>query len=192
MKMRTFLFAAVLLSFVSINADAAPVEDYASTIQMFRQSPLVQPLLDNAYGYAVFPYVGKGAMVIGTAYGKGQVYRGGQVTGLSSVFKLSFGLQMGGQAYSEIIFFQDQRAYDDFTRGNFEFNAAASAVAITSAVQTQTGTVGNTAGVSNGPSTDKQLAAVYVKGMAVFVHVKGGFMYEASVGGQKFTFKPLK
>lgn len=192
MKMRGIFLIAVLLSLVGVKANAAKVEDYSSTIQVFRQSPLVQPLFQNAYGYAVFPNIGKGAAFLGAAFGKGQVYRGGQVTGFSSVVKLSVGLQMGGQDYSEIIFFQNQSAYDDFTRGNFEFDAKASAVAITAAAQTQAGTTGTTAGVSASPSTGKQLAANYVKGMAVFVHVKGGFMYEVSVAGQKFTFEPVR
>ncbi len=192
MKMRITLFVAALLALVSAQANAAQVQDYSSTLQVFRQSSLAQSLFQSSYGYAVFPKIGKGAAFIGGSFGRGQVYRAGQVTGFTTVFKLSFGLQMGGQAYSEIIFFQDQRAYDDFTRGNFELDATASAVAVTAAAQTQTGTIGSTVGVSNSPSTGKQLAATYVKGMAIFIHVKGGFMYEAAVGGQKFTFEPLR
>jgi hypothetical protein len=102
---------------------------------------------------------------------------------------LSIGFQAGGQAFSQMVFFQDQRAYEEFTSGNFEFDATASAVAITAGVQAKAGTEGATAGASAGPATGKQANAGYHKGMAVFVHAKGGLMYEASVGGQKFSFK---
>jgi len=104
--------------------------------------------------------------------------------------KGSIGFQLGGQAFSQMIFFQDKRAYDEFTSGSFEFDASASAVAITAGVQAKAGTEGATAGASAGPTTGKQAKASYHKGMAVFVHAKGGLMYEASIGGQKFTFKP--
>jgi lipid-binding SYLF domain-containing protein len=106
---------------------------------------------------------------------------------------VSVGWQWGGQAFSQIIFFEDKRAYDDFTSGNFEFDATASAVAITAGAQAKAGTEGATAGASAGPATGAQAKkANYHKGMAVFVHTKGGLMYEASIGGQKFTFKPNK
>ena len=183
---------AIALVLVPIQAlRAATVEDYSKTIELFRESPLTQPYFANAYGYAVFPVVGKGGAVVGGAFGKGQVYRGGKVTGHSSLVHLSIGLQLGGQAYSEIIFFQDKRAYDEFTTGSFELDAKASAVAITAGAQAEAGTTGLTAGASAGPKSQVQLAARYVKGTAVFVHIKGGFMYEAAVGGQKFSFEPL-
>ena len=89
-----------------------------------------------------------------------------------------------------MIFFQDKRAFDEFTSGNFEFDAAASAVAITAGVQVKAGTEGATAGASAGPATGAQAEIKYHKGMAVFVHTKGGLMYEAAIGGQKFSYKP--
>jgi hypothetical protein len=89
-----------------------------------------------------------------------------------------------------MIFFQDKRAFDEFTSGNFEFDAAASAVAITAGVQAKAGTEGATAGASAGPATGAQAEIKYHKGMAVFVHTKGGLMYEAAIGGQKFSYKP--
>ena len=91
--------------------------------------------------------------------------------------------------FSEIVFFEDKRAYDEFTSGNFEFDASASAVAITAGVQASTGTEGSSAGASAGPATGKQVKTSYRKGMVVFVHAKGGLMYEATIGGQKFSFK---
>ena len=119
-------------------------------------------------------------------------YRQGKVTGTSSLIKASIGFQAGGQAFSQMIFFQDKRAYDDFTGGEFAFDAAASAVAITAGAQAQAGTTGAAAGASAGPATGEQAARGYTKGMAVFVHAKGGLMYEASIGGQKFSFTPKK
>lgn len=171
----------------------APVsaDEYENTISIFRQSPAVQPFFENAYGYAVFPTVGKGGIVVGGAYGKGQVYRQGKITGHVTLSKVSIGFQLGGQAFSEIIFFQDRRAYDEFTSGSFEFDASMSAVAITAGAQAKAGTEGTTAGASAGPATGAQANIGYTKGLAVFVHTKGGLMYEAAIGGQKFDFTPL-
>ena len=121
----------------------------------------------------------------------GQVYRQGTVTGTAVLVKLSVGFQLGGQAFSEMIFFKDKRAYDEFTKGTFEFDASASAVAVTAGAQAQTGSSGSSAGLSAGPATGKQLGGSYRKGMAIFVHTKGGLMYEAAVGGQVFNFKAL-
>ena len=136
--------------------------------------------------------MGKGAFLIGGAFGEGRMYQGGQVTGSVSQANFSLGMQVGGQAFSEIIFLQDKRAYDEFTNGAFEFESKVSAVAVTAGVQAQAGTGGNSASASAGPSTTKQFAATYVKGMAVLVHVHGGLMVEAAVGGQVFEFKPLR
>jgi lipid-binding SYLF domain-containing protein len=172
-------------------ASAADVEDFSGTISVFKQSPQVQPYFKQAYAYAVFPTVGKGGLGIGASHGKGQVYRGGKVTGKASMTKVSIGFQAGGQAFSQIIFLEDKRAYDDFTSGNFEFDAQASAVAITAGAQAKAGTEGATASASAGPKTGAQADVKYRKGAAVFVHIKGGLMYEASIGGQKFKFKPL-
>jgi lipid-binding SYLF domain-containing protein len=172
-------------------SSAVAVEDYSNSIAVFKKSPVCKPYFDKAYGFAMFPTIGEGAFGIGAAHGDGQVYRGGKVTGYTSMTQLSIGFQAGGQAYSQIIFFEDKRAYDNFTSGNFEFDASASAVVVTAAAQAATGTTGNTAGASVSPSTGKQLAASYYKGTAIFVHTKGGLMYEASIAGQKFNFKPV-
>lgn len=170
---------------------AIPVQadKFSDTIEIYKKSESVQPFFKSAHGYAVFPTIGKGGMVIGGAYGKGQVYKDGKVTGDTSLIKATIGFQLGGQAFSEVIFFQDQRAYDEFTSGNFEFDASASAVVITVGAQAKAGTAGTTAGASAGPATGAQVKSSYHKGMAVFVHTKGGLMYEATIGGQKFSFK---
>ncbi len=170
---------------------AYTVEDYSNSIAVFEKSPASQPYFNNSYGYAMFPTIGQGGFGIGAARGDGQVYRGGKVTGYTSMTQISIGFQVGGQAFSQIIFFEDKRAYDDFTRGNFEFDASASAVAITAGAQASAGTTGSTAGASTGPATGKQATTNYYKGTATFVHTKGGLMYKAAIGGQKFSFKPV-
>jgi lipid-binding SYLF domain-containing protein len=181
---------SALLSIGSITVASAD-DNFAATVDLFAKSPQVQPFFANAYGYAVFPVVGKGGLVVGGSYGKGRVYRDREVTGEVSLVQLSVGFQAGGQAFSQIVFFQDERAYNEFTSGSFEFDATASAVAITAGAQARIGTTGQSAGASAGPATGVQSQGHYVKGMAVFVHVKGGLMYEAAIGGQKFNFKPL-
>ena len=188
---RCLILAAIIISALTFS-NMARADSYSDTIGVFKKSPAVQPFFKSAYGYAVFPTIGKGGIGIGGAYGKGQVYKGGKVTGTTKLFKATIGFQLGGQAFSEMIFFQDKRAYDDFTGGNFEFDAAVSAVAITAGVQASVGSEGKTAGASAGPATGTQAKTNYRKGMVVFVHAKGGLMYEAAIGGQKFSFEPNK
>ena len=107
-KYGVFLLASIFMVGLGYHiANASEVKDYSSTIKVFQQSPQVQPYFKNAYGYAVFPTVGKGGLWIGGAYGKGQVYRGGKVTGTTKLVKVSLGFQAGGQAFSQIIFFQE-------------------------------------------------------------------------------------
>jgi len=187
-------FSILMIMFILALALANPVQadKFTDTVNVFKKSEAVQPFFKNAYGYAVFPTIGKAGIGIGGSYGTGQVYEGGKVTGEVSVIKGSIGWQLGGQAFSQMIFFKDKRAYDEFTSGNFEFDATASAVAITAGAQASAGTEGASAGASAGPATGKQAKTSYHKGMVVFVHTKGGLMYEASIGGQKFTFKPKK
>lgn len=135
------------------------------------KDPSMQVFFDQAHGYAVFPTVGKGGMMIGGAYGKGRVFRQGGAIGSVTLTQVTLGFQLGGQAYREIIFFKDKATLDDFTSGNFEFSAQASAVAATA-----------------GASAD----ADYNNGVAVFTLARGGLMYEASIGGQKFSFTPAE
>ena len=186
-----YLYKMLLVAITGVFclSTTAMADKYTNTIQVFKKSEATQPFFKSAYGFAVFPTVGKAGIGIGGAYGKGQVYREGKVTGETSLMKATIGLQLGGQAFSEIIFFEDKRAYTDFTNGNFEFDASASAVAITAGMQAKAGTEGTSAGASAGPATGAQAHTSYYKGMAVFIHTKGGLMYEASIGGQKFSFK---
>ena len=184
------IFITLVMSMAGTGVGTAHADKFTKTIDVFKKSEAVKPFFANSYGYAVFPTVGKGGFVVGGAYGSGQVYAKGVVTGTTELFKGTIGFQLGGQAFSQMIFFQDKRAFDEFTGGNFEFEAGVSAVAITAGVQAKAGTEGATAGASAGPATGAQATINYHKGMAVFVHAKGGLMYEASIGGQKFSYKP--
>ena len=192
MRCLRFVILCFIIIFASSFYNLVQAEEYSKTIETFKKSSAVQPFFKNAYGYAVFPTVGKGGFLIGGAYGSGQVYRQGKVTGSTKLFKGTIGFQLGGQAFSEIIFFKDKRAYDDFASGNFEFDASASAVAITAGVQAKAGTDGATAGVSTGQVTGTQAKTSYMRGMAVFIQTIGGLMYEAAIGGQKFTYASIQ
>ena len=189
--MRLLKITLVGLMIIAATGGINPVlaENYTATIELFRRSPEAQKYFAEAYGYAVFPTIAKGGIGIGGAYGEGKVYREGKITGNVSMVKLSAGLQLGVQAFSEIIFFKDRHAYERFTAGSFEFDATASAVIVTLGGQAQVGTGGSTAGVALGPATAKYGDVRYTRGMAVFIKAIGGLMYEAAIGGQKFIFK---
>ncbi|HEY6063331.1 MAG TPA: YSC84-related protein [Chitinophagaceae bacterium] len=131
---------------------------------------LMKNLFANAYGYVIFPNVGKGGIGIGGAAGKGVVYRGGSVIGKAQLTQVSIGFQFGGQAYREVIFFETKADLDRFKENKIEFSAQASAVAVTA---------GASANVK------------YKEGVMIFTQQKGGLMYEASVGGQKFNYSPF-
>ncbi len=178
------LLLVFLLPFSPVRAD-----DYQDTIGIFKQAGESSRYFDNAYGYAVFPSIGKGGLILGGAYGKGRVYAQGQYTGDTEMTQVTLGLQLGGQAYRQIIFFQDERSYREFTSGNFEFGAQATAVAITAGASASASTTGSTAGASGGQH-DATTVGGYYKGMAVFTVAKGGLMVEAAIGGQKFEFHP--
>ncbi|WP_335922097.1 lipid-binding SYLF domain-containing protein [Shewanella chilikensis] len=183
------LFTLVALVGSLLLAPTASANDsYSSAIATFKQASETHKFFDSAYGYAIFPTIGKGGLGIGAAYGKGRVYRGGAYTGDSSMTQVSIGFQIGGQAYSEIIFFKDAQAYRDFTSGSFEFGAQASAVAINAGANAQAGTTGNSAGASQAGGSQAAKAA-YINGMAVFTAAKGGLMVEAALAGQSFTFE---
>jgi lipid-binding SYLF domain-containing protein len=172
-KVFTFL-ASIALVVASATAlakwDPDEVEEYdaksQTAIAAFKESdPSIKQFVEKSVGYVVIPTVGKAALGIGGARGKGILYEGGVPTAVVTLTQLSFGFQGGGQAYSEFIFFEDAATLENFKNGNFELNAQASAVAVTA-----------------GASAD----AAFNGGMAIFTQAKGGLMYEAAVGGQKF------
>lgn len=189
----THAFRALLITLVSSFAFAsiAAADDYADTVQLFKNAGQSGTFFDKAYGYAVFPTVGKGALGIGGARGKGRVYAQGKYVGDATLTQVSIGFQAGGQAYSQIVFFEDERAFREFTSGEFGFGAGVSAVAITAAASATASTTGNSAGVSGGKK-DATTTGEYFKGMAVFTIAKGGLMYEAALAGQKFSFRAKK
>jgi lipid-binding SYLF domain-containing protein len=182
--------SAFLLVAVQCFAGAwALADSYSDTVALFRNAGASASFFNSCYGYAVFPTIGKGGLVVGAAHGKGKVYVQGKYIGDSSMTQLSVGLQAGGQAYSQIVFFEDQRALKDFTGGDFEFGADASAVALTAGAEASAGTAGASAGASGGKK-DAVTAGSYHNGVAIFTIVKGGAMYQATVAGQKFKFTP--
>ena len=166
----------------------ALADDYADTIKVFRGAGESGHYFNKCYAYAVFPTIGKGGIGIGGAHGSGRVYANGAYVGDTSMTQVTIGWQLGGQAFSQIIFFEDKRAFDEFTGGNFEFGAQATAVAITAGASAQAGSTGTSAGASGTQHSAKTVARYY-KGTAVFTVAKGGLMYEASIGGQKFSYK---
>ena len=137
-------------------------------LNKFKNISSLKPYFKKARGYAVFPNVGKGGFGIGGARGKGEVFEKGDVIGSTTLTQVSVGFQLGGQAFSQIIFFKNKKSLERFTEGNFEFGASASAVLI---------------------SEGANASADYSDGVAVFTFSKGGLMYEASIGGQKFSYK---
>jgi lipid-binding SYLF domain-containing protein len=147
------------------------VKEAQETIQVFKKAdPGMSKFFDGAAGYAVFRTVGKGAIGIGGAGGSGVLFEKGHAIGKTSLAQVTIGLQLGGQAYSEVVFFESAAALTDFKKGEFALAAQVSAVA-----------------AAAGASAN----AKYANGVAVFTIAKGGLMYEASVGGQKFGYEPF-
>ena len=181
---RAFSLAPALL----LMAGMAHAGKYADTINLFRNAGESSAFFDKSYAYAVFPTVGEAGFGVGGALGKGHVYVHGQLVGDTTMGQVSVGFQAGGKAYSQIIFFQDRRALEEFESGTFEFAAGASAVAITAGASASVGTSGASAGASGGDRNARD-TGVYEKGMAVFTIAKGGLMYAATIAGQKFSYK---
>jgi lipid-binding SYLF domain-containing protein len=183
-KFSALMFIATLLM-VSMTASA---DEYDDTIAIFKNAGESGTYFAKSYAYVVFPTVGKAGLGVGGAHGSGRMFAQGKYVGDVKMNQLSVGLQAGGQAFSQIIFLQDKRAYDEFTNGNFEFDATVQAVAITASATASAGTTGAAAGAAGGKK-DATTAGNYHKGMAVFTVAKGGLMYQAAVGGQKFKYK---
>jgi lipid-binding SYLF domain-containing protein len=184
---RTSILTALLLC---LPLGAAQAATFKQTIDIFRNSGASAAFFGHSYAYAVFPAVGSGALGVGGAFGKGHVYVHGRYVGDATMGQLSVGFQAGGKAYSEIIFFEDKRALDEFESGNFEFAADASVVAVTAGANASAATNGASAGAS-ATENDATTHGVYQKGMAVFTVAKGGLMYSAAISGQKFSYEPV-
>jgi lipid-binding SYLF domain-containing protein len=169
-------------------AGVANAGKYADTEALFRNAGQSAWFFPNSYAYAVFPNIGEGGFVVGGAFGRGRVYIHGQLVGDTSMKQLSVGFQAGGKDYSQIIFFKDKRALEQFESGAFEFRAGASAVAITAGASASVGTNGASSGASGGQK-DARTDGSWNDGMAVFTIAKGGLMYAADIAGQKFSYK---
>jgi lipid-binding SYLF domain-containing protein len=165
-----FVSSSSVLAFEPDTSDELQLSVAKAILDLKGADPGVEKFFDNAAGYAVFPRVGKGGIGIGGAYGKGLVIVGEKAVGRTSLSQATIGFQLGGQVYSQFIFFEDETALGHFQRGNFEFGAQASAVAVTL-----------------GASAD----ADYDGGVAVFTQTGGGLMYEATISGQKFKYEDL-
>jgi lipid-binding SYLF domain-containing protein len=148
-----------------------PVHEAREAIQAFEKAdPGISKFFHGSAGYVVFPTVGKGAIGVGGAHGSGILFEQGQPVGKATLTQVTIGLQLGGESYSEVVFLETAATVKDFKKGNFELAAQASAMA-----------------AAAGASAN----AKYKQGVAVFTVAKGGLMYEASVGGQKFGYEPL-
>jgi lipid-binding SYLF domain-containing protein len=165
-----FVFASGLWAFEPDTSDELQLDVKKAILDVQKSDPSIQKFFDGAAGYAVFPKVGKGGIGVGGAYGKGLVIVADKAIGKTSLSQVTVGFQLGGQVYQQFIFFKDETALGNFQRGNFEMGAQASAVAVTL-----------------GASAD----ADYDKGVAVFTHISGGLMYEATISGQKFKYESL-
>jgi lipid-binding SYLF domain-containing protein len=187
--MKHLLRIFALVPFLIVSVGVARAGSYPDTIAAFEKAGASGTFFSRSYAYAVFPTVGTGALGVGGAYGKGRVYVHGVHSGDATLTQLSLGFQAGGKAYSEIIFFEDKRALDEFESGIFEFGADASVVAVTAGANAGAATNGASAGVSAGKN-DATTRGAFQKGMAVFTIAKGGLMFSASIAGQKFSFSP--
>jgi lipid-binding SYLF domain-containing protein len=180
----------MLGALLTLSIGVAHADSYSDALKTFKNAKESAKFFSSSYGYALFPTIGQGGFVVGGFYGKGQVYVHGKAVAKTSATQVNVGFQAGGQAYSQIIFFQDKRAFDEFATGKFAFSADMNAVAITAAASASANTTGSNASASGGKN-DAVVAGGYQKGMAVFTIAKGGLMYAATVGGQKFSYKPL-
>jgi len=184
-------FLALVLASLSAVASMAAADEYSDTVTLFKNAGESAEFFSNSYGYAVFPSIGKGGLVVGGAHGNGRVYENGKYIGDTSMTQVSVGFQAGGEAFRQIIFFENKAALDQFTSGNFEFGADVGAVAIKTGASGSVGTAGATGSASSGGQKHSGNSANYHKGMAVFTAVKGGAMVQATVGGQKFKYKAV-
>jgi lipid-binding SYLF domain-containing protein len=187
MKFKNLTILSMCLMFGSTAHAAATLDECNAALAKFKQLGNVPQMIAESYGYAVLPTIGKAGIGIGGAGGTGCVYANGKHTGNVSMGQVTIGWQLGGQAYSQIILFKNADTYQEFTNGNFEFGADATAVALTYGAEAGASTQGASASAG-----DTKAAGSWKRGMAVYTLAKGGLMYEASIGGQKYKYKPLK
>ena len=180
---------SAVLVIASVSAGMARADSYDDAIHTFKEAGKSASFFAKSYGYAVFPTIGGAGFIVGGAHGKGRVYARGALAGDTTMNLLSAGFQAGAKAYSEIIFFEDKHALDEFQSGHFAFGADASAVAVTVGAEAGAGT-GGVSSEASGDSSNADTSGGYHNGMAVFTVAKGGLMYAATISGQKFTYTP--
>lgn len=183
---------ALALALASFSSSSAWADKFDVAIEEFRAAG-AGSYIDASYGFAIFPGIGKAGLIIGGAQGTGLVYQEGKPIGNTVMIQVSLGLQFGGQYYKQIIFFEDARALREFTSGSFEFSGQAAAVALNSGASAEVSTGGGgrtSVTAANGEITEVDGAGFY-KGMSVFTLSQGGFMFEVSLGGQRFSYEPL-
>jgi lipid-binding SYLF domain-containing protein len=178
----------LLIGGLAFFAGTAFADDYTDTTALFRHADASAEFFKSSAGYAVFPTIAKGGFFVGGARGEGRLYERGRYVGDTTVTQVSLGFQLGGEAYSEIIFFQTPQDLRRFESGKFALGAQASAIAITAGASASASTAGSGASAS-GTENHAVTAGHYQDGIAVFTIAKGGLMYEAAVAGQKFTYK---
>jgi len=161
-------------------------DKYQDTKQLFVKAGRSN-MFETSYGYALFPTIGKGGFVVGGAYGDGRVYEQGKYIGDTTMTQVTAGLQLGGTGFSQVVFFKDKRALNEFTVGNFQFGAEAHATAITASLSASANTAGSSV-TASGTKSHATTEGEYSNGMATYTITKGGLMYEATLGGQKFSF----
>ncbi len=167
-----FLSAAIVPNALNAQKDQDRImkDSRAAKAAFIKTDGAMEKMFSDAYGYAIFPNVGKGGVIVGGAGGNGTVYENGKAVGTANMVQATVGAQIGGKAYREVIFFENKAALDRFKDNKFEFNGQISALAVKSGVSAN---------------------AKYTEGVAVFTEDKGGLMAEVTVGGQKFTYKSL-
>lgn len=190
MKNSGWLKVAIVLLTIFFGTTAR-ADSFQETIDIFKAAGESASFFDRSYAWAVFPSVGRAGIGVGGARGTGRVFVGGEHVGDSTMTQLTVGLQLGAQGYRMIVFLEDERAFNEFTSGNFAFSAQAKAVAITAAAGATASTAGSSAGASGG-QRDATTVGEFNRGMATFTVARGGLMYEASVGGARFNFRPVR
>ena len=188
--MKTTLKTLMIGLLIALSCASVYAGEYEDTKKMFVDAGIAN-MFDSAHGYALFPTIGKAGFLVGGAYGKGRVYQQGKHIGNTTMTQATVGFQLGGAGFSQVVFFQDKRALEEFINGNFEFGAEAQATAITAAAGASANTTGSSATASGGKNNASTTGAGYNKGMATYTITKGGLMYEATVGGQKFSYTGL-
>ncbi len=188
--MKAILRTTLLTLFMSLMVSSAWGDSYSETKKIFEAAGSSN-MFQSAYGYALFPTIGKAGFIIGGAYGEGRVYEQGKYIGDTTMAQATIGFQLGGSGFSQVIFFQDQRALTQFISGSFEFGAEAQAVVLTAAAGASANTSGSSTSASGGKNNAVTGGSGYYKGMATFTITKGGLMYEATIGGQNFSFSRL-